>query len=109
MHHACSRTSESASKRLPPFACFRTRLERGRWRLIARGEGIHWPDLDEDISVDGLLAGSSSGESQASFQAWLNSRRKRRSNKRLHPPAAASGPPKKPKRGVGRRGLAAGR
>jgi hypothetical protein len=30
--------------------------ERRNWRLIGRGEGIHWPDLDEDISVAGLLA-----------------------------------------------------
>ena len=41
--------------------------ERKRWRLIGRGEGIHWPDLDEDISVEGLLAGRPSGESQRSF------------------------------------------
>jgi len=78
--------------------------ERGNWRLIAGGEGIHWPDLDEDIGVDGLLAGSPSGESQAPFQAWLNSRRLRRSDKRPHPPAAAGGPPKKRKRRVGLRG-----
>jgi hypothetical protein len=77
--------------------------ERRDWRLIAGGEGIHWPDLDEDISVDGLLAGSPSGESQASFGEWLNLRRRRRS-KRLHPPAAASGSSKKRKRGVGRHG-----
>lgn len=31
--------------------------QRRRWELIGRGEGIHWPDLDEDISVAGLLAG----------------------------------------------------
>jgi hypothetical protein len=31
--------------------------ERANWRLIGRGQGIHWPDLDEDISVEGLLAG----------------------------------------------------
>jgi len=31
--------------------------QRSRWELIGRGEGIHWPDLDEDISVAGLLAG----------------------------------------------------
>ncbi|MFQ5805216.1 MAG: DUF2442 domain-containing protein [Phycisphaerae bacterium] len=30
--------------------------ERSSWRLIGGGVGIHWPDLDEDISVDGLLA-----------------------------------------------------
>lgn len=49
--------------------------ERGNWRLIGRGEGIHWPDLGEDISVEGLLAGRSSGESQRSFQRWLQSRK----------------------------------
>ena len=48
--------------------------ERGNWRLIGGGEGIRWPDLDEDISVDGLLAGRRSGESQASLQRWLASR-----------------------------------
>ena len=48
--------------------------ERENWRLIGRGDGIHWPDLDEDISVEGLLAGRPSGESQASFQRWLQSR-----------------------------------
>ena len=41
-----------------------TRQERNRWRLIGRGVGIHWPDLDEDISVEGLLAGRPSSESQ---------------------------------------------
>jgi len=30
---------------------------RADWRLIGRGEGIHWPAIDEDISVRGLLAG----------------------------------------------------
>ncbi len=48
-----------------------TREERNNWRLIGRGQGIHWKDLDEDISVEGLLAGRPSGESQASFKKWL--------------------------------------
>jgi hypothetical protein len=48
--------------------------ERARWRVIGDGEGIHWPDLDEDISVDGLLAGRRSGEAQASLKRWLESR-----------------------------------
>lgn len=51
--------------------------ERRRWRLIARGNGIHWDDLDEDISVAGLLAGRPSGESQASFKKWLAARSSR--------------------------------
>ncbi|CAN5726167.1 hypothetical protein BH10ACI4_BH10ACI4_19380 [soil metagenome] len=32
-----------------------TAIQRGNWRLIGRGQGIHWPDVDEDISVAGLL------------------------------------------------------
>jgi len=48
--------------------------ERGNWRLIGRGKGIHWDDLDEDISVEGLLAGRASGESQESLKAWLHGR-----------------------------------
>jgi hypothetical protein len=51
-----------------------TRKERGSWRLIARGQGIHWPDLDEDISVAGLLAGLPSGEGQTSLKKWLAAR-----------------------------------
>ena len=34
-----------------------TASERANWRLIGRGEGIHWPESDEDISTRGLLAG----------------------------------------------------
>ena len=49
--------------------------ERGNWRLIGRGQGIHWEDIDEDISVEGLLAGKPSSESQASFRKWLESRK----------------------------------
>lgn len=52
-----------------------TPAERCEWRLIGRGEGIHWPRLDEDISVDSLLAGRASGEAQASLQRWLENRK----------------------------------
>lgn len=45
--------------------------ERNNWRLIGGGEGIHWPDLDEDVSVENLLSGKPSGESQRSFKRWL--------------------------------------
>lgn len=55
--------------------------ERGRWRLIGRGSGIHWESLDEDISVEGLLAGLPSGESQGSLKKWLGSREKRITNR----------------------------
>ena len=52
-----------------------TQDERNNWRLVGRGEGIHWPALDEDINVEGLLAGRASFESQASLEAWLRSRK----------------------------------
>jgi len=48
--------------------------ERQQWELIGPGIGIHWPALDEDISVEGLLQGSPSGESSESFNRWLASR-----------------------------------
>lgn len=51
-----------------------TEEERKNWRLIGKGHGIHWDDVDEDISVEGVLAGRPSGESQASFKKWLNGR-----------------------------------
>ena len=52
-----------------------TPAERENWRVIGQGEGIQWPDLDEDISVEGLLAGRASGESQPSLVKWLRSRK----------------------------------
>ena len=51
-----------------------TPVERAHWRLIGRGEGIQWPDIEEDLSVDGLLAGRPSKESAASLKTWLNAR-----------------------------------
>ena len=48
--------------------------ERSNWRFIGDKEGIHWPDLDEDISVENLLLGKPSGESQNSFKRWLEKR-----------------------------------
>ena len=53
-----------------------TEEERKNWRLIGKGHGIHWEDIDEDISIEGLLAGKSSGETQASFRRWLDQRSK---------------------------------
>ena len=52
--------------------------ERNNWRLIGKGRGIHWADIDEDISVEGLLAGRPSGESQSSFKKWLDKRSMRK-------------------------------
>jgi len=72
--------------------------ERNNWRLIADGEGIHWPDLDEDLSVDSLIVGRPSGESQESLKRWLEGRKVRAGRasgekavrKAAHPQRAAS-------------------
>jgi hypothetical protein len=48
--------------------------ERENWELIGEGDGIHWPDLDEDLRVEGLLAGRRSGEGKLSFEHWLATR-----------------------------------
>src|ERR1700683_1054930 len=51
--------------------------ERANHRFIGEGEGIHWPDLDEDVSVENILAGQPSGESSKSFARWLEGRASR--------------------------------
>jgi len=51
-----------------------TEQERSNWRLIGKGQGIHWEDIDEDISIVELLAGKPLGESQESFGKWLAKR-----------------------------------
>ncbi|MCI0740779.1 MAG: DUF2442 domain-containing protein [Gemmataceae bacterium] len=48
-----------------------TKKERAHWRLIAKGYGVHWPSLDEDISVENLLEGHRSRESRTSLNKWL--------------------------------------
>jgi len=49
-------------------------VERENWKIIGGGHGIHWEDIDEDISVESLIAGRASGESQKSFKKWLEAR-----------------------------------
>lgn len=51
-----------------------TRDERDHWQLLGDGYAIEWPELDEHIGIEGLLAGRRSGESEASFQKWRESR-----------------------------------
>lgn len=65
--------------------------ERRNWRLIGTGEGIHWPDLDEDVSVDGILRGRPSAESQASLERWLSGRESS-AGKRMQPARAKAAP-----------------
>lgn len=49
--------------------------ERANWRIGGAGYGIYWPDLDEDLGVEGLLLGKQSTESPASFERWLERRK----------------------------------
>jgi hypothetical protein len=65
-----------------PRLAHATSEERNSWRLIGGGRGIHWPAIDEDVSVANLLAGQPSAESQSSFQKWLTSRAKPTHRKR---------------------------
>jgi hypothetical protein len=51
-----------------------TAEERNNFEIIGNGSLIHWPDLDEDLSVIGILAGRRSGESQKSLKKWLADR-----------------------------------
>jgi Protein of unknown function (DUF2442) len=59
-----------------PRLVYGTSEERNHWRLIGDGQGIHWVDLDEDISVENIVAGMPSGESQRSLKHWLEDRSK---------------------------------
>jgi hypothetical protein len=54
-----------------------TAKERRKWQLIGDGLGIHWPELDEDLSMEGILQGKPSFESAKSFQKWAAARKKK--------------------------------
>lgn len=54
-----------------------TREERQNYEIGGRGRGIHWPDLDEDISIQNLLEGRKSAESEPSLRRWIEDRRSR--------------------------------
>ncbi len=69
-----------------------TPRERNHFEILGDGAYIHWPDLDEDLTVGGLLAGRRSGESPQSLRKWLESRKRQQrgadegpSNKRMQP------------------------
>jgi hypothetical protein len=60
---------------LYPRLAYGTPAERAHFQISGAGYGIHWPELDEDIGVEGLLLGKKSTESPASFERWLQKRR----------------------------------
>jgi hypothetical protein len=56
-----------------------TPKERSNWKVSAAGYGIHWPDLDEDLSTEGLLRGA---PAPASARRLTNRSRRRRKARR---------------------------
>lgn len=52
-----------------------TSEERANFQIGGAGRGIHWPDLDEDVGIEGLLLGKKSTESPASLEKWLEQRK----------------------------------
>ena len=55
--------------------------ERNDFEIIGDGAYIHWPELDEDLTVTGLLAGRRSGESPQSLKKWIEARKANKSDK----------------------------
>jgi hypothetical protein len=49
--------------------------ERENFEIFGDGAYIHWPDLDEDLTIAGLLEGKRSGETPTSLKKWLASRK----------------------------------
>lgn len=73
-----------------PRLCHGTAEERQNWRLVGSGRGVHWPQLDEDISVENLVFGKPSAESQASLKRWLDNRSKGQ-NQTVNPSGGSGG------------------
>jgi hypothetical protein len=58
-----------------PRLAYGTQAERSKFQISGGGFGIHWPDLDEDLGVEGLLLGKKSAESASSLARWLEQRK----------------------------------
>ena len=64
-----------------PRLAYATPQERASFQISGAGYGIHWPELDEDLGVEGLLLGKRSSESSASLKRWLDQREKHKGHK----------------------------
>jgi hypothetical protein len=60
-----------------PRLAYGTPAERANFQISGAGYGIHWPDLDEDLGVEGLVLGKRSAESPASLERWLQQRKQK--------------------------------
>ncbi len=83
-HHLIVHLADGGSLSMPldwyPRLQHATREERERYELSGGGPGIHWTDLDEDISLANLLEGRRSGESEDSLRRWLAGRERRKNS-----------------------------
>jgi hypothetical protein len=70
-----------------------TAAQRANWELIGDGSGVHWPDLDEDISAEGMLSGVPAPRPRKN-----QGRLTRPANKRLQPTAARKQAKRAPRR-----------
>ena len=59
-----------------PRLMYATAAERPNFQLLGEGYAIEFPELDEHIGIEGILAGRHSGESQKSLETWLNNRKR---------------------------------
>jgi len=59
-----------------PRLFYASDMERQNWQLLGDGYANEWPDLDEHIGIEGLLAGRPGGESPQSLKRWLGLRTK---------------------------------
>ena len=57
-----------------PRLAYGTAEERSNFQISGAGRGVHWPDLDEDVGIEGLLLGKKSTESASWFKKWLERR-----------------------------------
>jgi Protein of unknown function (DUF2442) len=57
-----------------------TPKQRAHWQIIGEGQGVHWPDLDEDISVEGMLRGVPAKRPSRTNSAKAKRRRRIRRN-----------------------------
>ena len=54
-----------------------TLKERANWEIIGDGHGVHWPDIDEDISAEGMLYGIPAPRPPVPFKLSLKSEKKK--------------------------------
>src|SRR5918992_1310818 len=76
-----------------------TPKQRANWKLIGEGHGVHWPDVDEDISADGMLHGIPARRPRAPRDVPTKP-----ANRALQPTSRARAKPKSKRRTAAARG-----